>query len=84
MRAAAPRRSPAIRAVIRARSANWLVRESCKGASYHARPASAHARPRTPGPGDWLDHFICFEFDAGRRVVGGTNKGFILYADVPE
>ena len=67
-----------------ARMPEFPGRDSFKGASYHTRPASAHARPRTPGPGDWLDHFICFEFDAGRRVVGGTNKGFILYADVPE
>lgn len=35
-------------------------------------------------PGDWLDHFISFEKDGTRRIVGGTNKGFILYADVPE
>lgn len=35
-------------------------------------------------PGDWLDHFISFEKDGLKRIVGGTNKGFIVYADVPE
>lgn len=31
-------------------------------------------------PGDWLDHFICFEEEGARHVVGGTNKGLILHA----
>lgn len=30
--------------------------------------------------GDWFDHFICFEEAGARHLVGGTNKGLILYA----
>ncbi len=31
-------------------------------------------------PDDWFDHFICFAEGGARHLVGGTNKGFILYA----
>ncbi len=34
--------------------------------------------------GDWLDHFIGIRDGDKHVVVGGTNKGFIVYARIPD
>lgn len=39
--------------------------------------------PLATEPGDWLDHFLSFEEHGTRHIVGGTNKGFILHAELP-
>jgi len=35
-------------------------------------------------PGDWLDHFIYIHDRGVCMVVGGTNKGYILHARIPD
>jgi photosystem II stability/assembly factor-like uncharacterized protein len=40
-------------------------------------------RVPTGAPKDWLDHVIYINAGPLRTVVGGTNKGFVLYARLP-
>jgi len=54
-----------------------LYRSDDAGASWTKRGTLATE------PGDWLDHVVSFEEEGVRRIVGGTKKGFILYAELP-
>lgn len=38
----------------------------------------------TPEPEDWLDHVIHIDDPDHPAIVGGTNKGYILYAPLPK